>query len=77
MTPGQESYIDLSPEMAAAFGRIIHSLGPDRLVLFADLLEDVISNPGYGEVKIIINRKAVALLRAEKSYRYSEDLRKP
>ena len=52
-----------------AYYRLTKLLGSARLVRLVELLEDVIDESGYGDVKIVVADGQVQLLKAERSYR--------
>ena len=51
-----------------ALAKLEEHLCADQIELLASLLDDVIGETGYGDVKIIIADKRVVRLKAEKSY---------
>ena len=51
-----------------ALAKLEKHLCTDQIEMLASLLDDVIGETGYGDVKIIIADKRVVRLKAEKSY---------
>lgn len=49
--------------------RLTKLLGVNRMVKLIELLDEVIDQTGYGDVKIVIAQGQVQSLKAEKSYR--------
>jgi len=49
--------------------RLAVLLGTVKLVRLVELLEDVIAETGYGDVKIVIAEGKVQMLKAEHSYK--------
>jgi len=60
--------LNISPPVASAIGKLLQSLGPERLVKLADLIREVEQETGYGDVKIVVAEHVVQRLKAEKSY---------
>ena len=51
-----------------ALAKLEEHLCTEQIEMLASLLDDVIGETGYGDVKIIIADKRVVRLKAEKSY---------
>jgi len=49
--------------------RLIKLLGNGKLLKLVELLEDVINETGYGDVKIVVAEGKVQMLKAERSYK--------
>jgi hypothetical protein len=68
--PNQPEITDIpganSKDMAA---RLTKLLGTVKLVRLVELLEDVIEETGYGDVKIVVAEGKVQMLKAEHSYK--------
>ena len=66
-----DAYVSIScrVDIAEAIQFLEANLGYDRLVKLADLIQDVIMDSGYGDVKIIISDSTVQTLKIEKSYK--------
>lgn len=60
--------IELSPDMLRALNRLLVLMGPEKFYQLAVLMQDVISDTGYGDVKVVITQGTVARLKVEKSY---------
>ena len=51
-----------------ALAKLEKHLCADQIEMLASLLDDVIGETGYGDVKIVVADKRVVRLKAEKSY---------
>jgi hypothetical protein len=49
--------------------RLVKLLGEEKAARLADLLEEVMQSPGWGDVKIVVVDGRPALLKIEKSYK--------
>ena len=52
-----------------AASRLVKLLGTGKLIRLIELLEDVIQETGYGDVKIVVAEGKVQMLKAEHSYK--------
>lgn len=60
--------VDLSAETSAAVGKLVTELGPERVILLADLICQIESDTGWGSITILIAEKRVVRIKGEKSY---------
>lgn len=60
---GQSQYL------TQALYALLRQMGAERVIQLAALLDEVISVTGYGDVKVVVADRKVALLKAEKSFR--------
>ena len=56
-------------ELECAIVRLVEQMPRDKLCLLADLIDQVRTTTGFGDVKIVIAAGRVELLKAENSYR--------
>lgn len=58
-----------SCKLKESIPKLSRLLGEEKLIKLAELIEDVIDETGYGDVKIVIAEGKVQMLKAEHSYK--------
>ena len=59
----------ITTDQARLMQFFLAKFGQERLTQLKHLLEDLIEDPGYGDIKLVIMDGRVTLLKVEKSYK--------